>query len=202
MHLYLVRHGETDWNVQRRIQGQLGARLNAKGKHQAMSLARRLAGKQIDVIISSPTARTLQTARIINKGRGLRIVKDADFREREIGTLEGVMGPKVSQLIPDIKDQWARDGIDWRPPKGKRRGETMREVQSRAIDALRKVVRKHHDKTVLVVTHGAIIKSILHRLHNGKPEDIFKCKDPDNGSITHVEAGTNAGSIHLKLGTR
>ena len=99
-HWYLVRHGETDWNLNERIQGQTDTPLNATGRRQADLLGRRLDDVHFDAMYSSDLARTYETAQLVAKGRDLAIVADPDLREFSFGEWEGLTDAEIEARQP------------------------------------------------------------------------------------------------------
>ena len=90
MNLYVVRHGQTDWNINHMILGKTDIELNEKGKKQAEEVSKKLEKEKIDLIISSPLKRTKQTAEIINKNKNIPIIYDSRIQERNFGEFEGL----------------------------------------------------------------------------------------------------------------
>lgn len=147
--LTLVRHGETDWNRQRRIQGSTDVPLNAVGMAQARAAGLSLIGTDYVALYSSPQVRALETARIIAEtlGMGEPIVR-AELRERSFGPAEGLTDGEIAERFPDgIPDQESRES-----------------VVERALPVLQEIADRHPGESVLVVTHGAVISSLVRRL--------------------------------------
>ncbi|MEM4263272.1 MAG: histidine phosphatase family protein [Candidatus Woesearchaeota archaeon] len=183
--VYLVRHGRTNCNVKKIHQGERAIRLNADGRKQAEKTAAFFKRIHLDKVYCSPIFRTMQTARIILKHHpGLEIVKCAGLKERKMGSTVGLTDKQLCKIIPDLEEQWQRDGIDWRPPGG---GETLREVYARACVIFKRLVKKHKPgDTILMVTHGGILKSLLLNFKKIGPEGYLKTKTPDNCTIIEV----------------
>ena len=148
MLLYLVRHGETDWNLAHRIQGSTDIPLNDTGRHQAAATGQLLARRDWDAIYASPLSRAYETASIIASTLGLPapITVDA-IVERNYGAAEGLADPELSQLFPADADVPGR--------------ETREEVVARVIPALLELAENHPDQAVIVVGHGGVIRSVL-----------------------------------------
>lgn len=176
--VYLVRHAETAWNVSGIFQGMRRVPLNRLGKKQAVFLAKKFSKHSFDVIYSSPALRTLQTARCIVPHK--KIILDKELCELHRPIFEGRTHYQIMKIIPDIKQQWAEQGIDWKPKEG---GESLRELQSRAIRIFTRVCKENAGKRILVVTHGSVIKSIVHFLHGGKPEDFLHRRGVENAEV-------------------
>jgi uncharacterized phosphatase len=164
--LYLVRHGETDWNAQRRIQGSTDIPLNAMGRAQAATTGRLLARREWDGIYSSPLSRAFETASIIAAEVGLDRPRTIDaIVERNYGAAEGLNWEEIEARFPgDI-------AVPGR--------ETHAEVADRVIPALVSLAASRPRTALLVVTHGGVIRSVLNAVE----------PDVAHGSITN-------GSIH------
>lgn len=150
--LVLVRHGQTDYNREGRLQGQVDIPLNENGIEQAESLAAAVAENPPDVIVASPLVRALDTARIISAGTSLEVTTDEAFLERSFGQWEGLKGE-------EIRRRWPQEHGDWRAhrPVLGLEVEDRPEVGERVAVACRELVSKHAGGTVMVVAHGAAI---------------------------------------------
>lgn len=157
--LLLTRHGETDWNAQRRWQGQSDPPLNERGREQARALAATLDG--VDAIYASDLARARETAEILNTRLGLEIRFDPRLRERSFGAWEGKTWDELEEQFADALERW-RAGATHGPDDAERYEDFSRRVESFLAD----VVRAHPDQRVLVVGHGGSIRAI-HALADG-----------------------------------
>jgi probable phosphoglycerate mutase len=183
MRIFLVRHGQTSFNVEKRIQGRKPVPLNRNGRAQAKRAGNQLKKISFDCVYFSPLIRAIQTTEAITKYHTAKKVKANWLSERNFGKIEGMTHKELVKIIPDVDQQWRRKGIDWRPPGG----ETARELQIRSIKNFNKCVKKHKlDETILMVSHGGTIRSIVHHLHGGKPEDIFHTSAPENAEIVEI----------------
>ena len=148
----LVRHGETEWNREHRIQGHADAPLNATGIEQARCLASRLAGTRIDAIYTSDVSRTRKTAEIVVEGRGIEVLELSDLRERNYGRWEGVTQEEWQAADPEGFAHWKRSPDTYTPPGG----ESLEEVLARASRAAEYIKECHpNDDSIVVVGHGA-----------------------------------------------
>lgn len=145
----LVRHGVTDWNAVGRIQGQTNTTLNDEGRKQAELLGERLAGQQWDLIIASDLTRAWHTAEIINERLGVPILSDARLREVNFGEVEGTTSA----------ERIARWGEDWRDQDVGREKQEI--IDERITAAIHDILAEHAGKSVLVVSHGALIINCL-----------------------------------------
>lgn len=148
MQLTFVRHGETDWNRQRRIQGSTDVPLNDTGRRQAREAARLLARRDWDAVVTSPLSRAFDTAAIIAEELGLPApAGDARLVERAYGDAEGLEIAEVDRRYP---------GDTFVPGREERDA-----VTERALAALRDIAQRHPDQNVIVVSHGGLIRSLL-----------------------------------------
>jgi broad specificity phosphatase PhoE len=147
--ILLARHGETDWNRDRRWQGHSDMPLNEAGRDQARALADELAGERIDAVYSSDLVRAHETARIVAERRGLDVTAVPDLREVNVGSWEGLSDEEVRRRYP----QAARGGWE--------NGETYEQMGRRVIEALRRIADTHAGKRVLVVAHGGPLRAVL-----------------------------------------
>lgn len=150
--LVLVRHGQTDYNREGRLQGQVDIPLNEAGLRQAASLAPVVAADPPDVLIASPLQRARETARVISRDTDLEVRTDEAFLERGFGQWEGLRGEEIRRRWPDEHADWRAHrpvlglGVEDRP-----------EVAARVASACRTLMENHHGGTVMVVAHGAAI---------------------------------------------
>ena len=159
--LILVRHGQTDWNKDGRIQGQLDIPLNAEGKSQTKTLIAGLANlkgiKSIDALYSSELLRSYETASEIGKVFNLKVNKVAELNELNQGVWQGLLEKQIQSRYKKIYSIWKATPLATTPPKG----EGLKEASDRIIPAVQKILRKHKNQTVCIVSHeivSAIIK--------------------------------------------
>ena len=158
--LYLIRHGETDYNLQGIVQGRgVNTPLNETGKEQARLLAKRFASSELDAIYSSPLTRALQTARCVADACGIeQIPTDPDLEEMSWGIYEGQQqSPELSGAFEEMKRRW-HDGEHGFHVEA---GESLRQVQSRGVAAIERIVAAEQGKRVLVVAHGRFLRILL-----------------------------------------
>ena len=162
MKVLITRHGKTDWNVQRKIQGSVDTVLNEIGIAQAEEVREKLKDTKIDLVFSSPLKRAYMTAEIIMQGRNVPIIKDERIRERCFGILEG----KEKNQVKDWKNvAWKLDqDVDVENI------EQFRNVWARIKDFFDEITEKYKDQNVLVVFHGGV--SILARYYFEKDVDV------------------------------
>jgi HAD superfamily hydrolase (TIGR01509 family) len=157
MRLYIVRHGETIWNIDSKFQGWTDNPLTAKGEEQASEIAELLRPVRFDAVYSSTLQRAIRTAEIIVQGRALEISQVHNFREMGLGVLEGMREPEIREQFPHVLEQWRREPADYVVPEG----ESLRQVQERCWPELEKILDRHNGQTVLLVAHHTVNKCLI-----------------------------------------
>jgi broad specificity phosphatase PhoE len=154
--ILLVRHGETDWNRDGRVQGQSDPPLNELGREQAHELAASVAGEQVDAVYASDLQRARQTAEILAAELGLPVVVDADLRELDFGQWEGHTIDELTELYPDAVERWQTgDEMPWEG------GETREEMAARIRAAVRRLAAMHAGGRILLIAHGGPVRVLL-----------------------------------------
>ena len=195
-HLFLFRHGETDWNHQRRLQGQTDIPLNETGRTQAADLARRLAPYGLEAIVSSDLARALETGRIVAEALAIPLHAEPDLREASLGDAEGM-------LIDEAKARFGAGLVEGRVADDRLQmpnGEPGLAVRSRALAAVARFVRAHGCRRLGISTHSGVLRQFLkHALPQGP---IPRCRngahyvmeyDPTSGRLVLMEDVEPAG---------
>jgi broad specificity phosphatase PhoE len=175
--LHLVRHGQSEWNVSRRLQGQVGdVPLTPLGLEQARTVASSLAGRDIAAVHSSDLLRARRTAEIIGTALRLPVQLDAALREQSYGTLEGLPTDDVLAAAPyDFTDP------DARAPSG----ESVRDVYERLGRCLGSYAQRYAGRECVLVSHGDAIRIGLAWLAGATPGDV-PWRETPNGSLTTV----------------
>jgi probable phosphoglycerate mutase len=188
--LCLVRHGETAWNAEHRVQGQLDVPLNAIGLAQALAAAKVLGRERFDAIYSSDLSRAKQTAQPTAKLLSLRILQEKDLRERHYGIFERLTYAEVKQRFPEDYARFhARE-----PDYDFRAGESLRDFSARSIAVLERIAAAHPGQTVLVFTHGGVLDELF-RFVTGLPMSASRNFRIPNCGINRVEAGAGGWRI-------
>jgi broad specificity phosphatase PhoE len=160
MLLYIIRHGETDWNTEQRCQGFSDIPLNEKGKQQAEAIARRLSDTEIEAIYSSTLSRAFETASIIAKYHNASVQTTDALRELNQGEFEGLRLTELVEKHGDFLAEWLRDPADLQVPGG----ESLREMQSRAWAKMEEIIGNHSEGSVIIVGHNLCNLAILCRI--------------------------------------
>jgi probable phosphoglycerate mutase len=180
LHLILVRHGETEWNAQRRYQGQTDVPLSELGRRQAECVADRLVGQTIDAVYASDLQRAWETAQIIAAKSGLQVMPEPRLRELKFGVLEGLTFDEAQEQYPEMINAWLEDFN--RPPEG---GETIELFNSRVVSLLNDLKAKHDEQTVLLVAHGGPLSEVL-RVVLGLSREKRWYLEMENASLSEV----------------
>ena len=163
LEILLIRHGETAWNAERRMQGHLDIGLNEAGLQQAAALGRALRHEAFDAIISSDLQRASQTAAAVAAGRSLTVDIDAGLRERCFGGFEGLLYAELSIRHPEAFAAWQARELDARYPAGVNVAETLREFSARSLSTIDRLAASAaasapvHRKIALF-THGGVLE--------------------------------------------
>ncbi len=151
-----IRHGETAWNVDSRIQGQLDVPLNEFGRWQAHRLALAVSDEGIDAVYASDLLRAMQTAQAVAAGTGREIVTDPGLRERGFGVFEGMTYAEIQQRYPEMSERWRQRD----PTFGAPGGETLRDFFDRSVATVTRLALAHPGQTIAVVSHGGVMDAL------------------------------------------
>lgn len=186
-----MRHGETEWNRTRRAQGQADVPLNDEGRAQALEAARELADLDVVAVYSSDLSRAVDTATAIADKHGLDVRTDPRLREIDQGDWEGVPVDEIKARWPEL---WG-PARHWRARPG---GESPDEVRVRALAALRDIVRRHPEGTVVVASHGGTIRWVGAVALGLDQRGSARMHGLVNGGIMSVEARVEDGRLVLE----
>ncbi len=194
MRLLLVRHGQTDYNAERRVQGQIDIPLNDMGRWQAERIGARLATYAPTTIIASDLSRASDTARAIAAHHpDVPFVQTELLREVRYGIFEGMSGDEIVAKYPEEFRHWQEDREGFMPPEG----ESIHDQRERASRAVRKIMAYAREgETTVVVSHGAIMRSILADLMRLGVEQQHLLHF-DNTSLTALEQGKRGMVLQL-----
>lgn len=156
MKIYVIRHGQTDWNVAGKCQGMTDIELNNTGIEQAEKAREQLNNYKIDLIICSPLKRARKTAEILNDEINCKIIDDERIIERNCGEVEGTTKDKWNSIIGEDIDVINNYNLNW----NKQSIEPIQTVCERVWNLLDEIQDKYKDKNVLLVTHGGTCRAI------------------------------------------
>jgi 2,3-bisphosphoglycerate-dependent phosphoglycerate mutase len=158
-----MRHGETAWNVDTRIQGSLDIGLNERGRAQAERLGAALQGEPITAIYSSDLWRAYDTALAISKATGVNIITDVGLRERGFGVFEGKTYAEIGERWPEMALRWRRRDPDFCPEGG----ESLTMFRDRVLTASQALTARHPGEQIAIVAHGGVM-DVLYRAATGQ----------------------------------
>jgi len=185
--LCIVRHGETAWNAEHRVQGQLDVPLNAIGLAQAQAAAKVLAREKFDVIYSSDLSRARQTAAPTAERLSMQVAIDPALRERHYGIFERLTYAEVKEKFPEDYARFhARD-----PDYDFRTGESLTNFSARSIAVISKIADENRDRSILVFTHGGVL-DYLYRFITGLSLSADRDFGIPNAGLNRIEV-TPAG---------
>ena len=195
MVIYVIRHGETDWNTKHWLQGATDIPLNQNGIEVAEITAEALKEVPFDVIFSSPLQRAHQTAEILRRDRKIPLIVDERLREVSFGSFEGLccMGDGYNIPDPDFRN-FFEDPAHYTPPED---GESIAELCVRGTDFLTWLIDQpeYQDKTVLISGHGALVKALLSSLLITDLKDFWKGGVHKNCAVSIIDVADGKASV-------
>lgn len=156
MNLYMVRHGETDFNKDKKYLGRTDVPLNLAGIAQAKQFAKKISGLNIEVIYCSPLKRAIETAEYIKSKQDCEIIIDDNFIERSVGVYEGLTKEEAKKKYPELYERNITRIFNEAPPNG----ETINEVIKRVFSGLNNIKTQNKFSNIMIVTHGFVAKVI------------------------------------------
>ncbi len=183
MKLFLIRHGQTDWNIKGKIQGSCDIELNDTGIKQAYELSYKvLANKyKFSKIYSSSQRRAVKTAEILSKVTNIEYILTEGLEEINLGEWEGLSWAEVKEKYPTEYDEWFKNRRYIKPPKG----ESYQDMVERVLKAIHNIINENCGD-VAIVTHSAVIMCLQCCLSNTTFDEMTKFKT-DNTSITEID---------------
>lgn len=184
--LYLIRHGETDWNVTKRFQGWSDIELNKNGIEQAKLLGKRFQKIKVDEVYSSPLKRAVKTAEPVAQANGICVKTNECFKEINFGEWEGRTRDELSQVYGTQFDEFINEPESHTFP-----GETSFDiVTKRVAKGLNEVLKGKNNESIAIVSHGGIIRLMIKYLLDLN-EPWYNKTWVDNTSVTFIEIGKN-----------
>lgn len=180
--IYLIRHGETDWNRAARMQGHADVALNDLGREQAYQVARAMASYQLDAIYSSDLSRAFDTAQAIAAQHpSLSVQVSSLWRERDYGQFQGMTLPEVEAIDPHAAQQWRARVADFAPDGG----ENLLQFQARIAAQLQSVAAQHAGQQIAIICHGGVLDMVW-RIAHALPVDTPRAWALPNTGINHL----------------
>jgi broad specificity phosphatase PhoE len=186
--LYILRHGETEWNREQRAQGcSNDIPLSDVGIKQAEAAAKKLKDEKIDLIFTSPLKRAFQTAQIIAKYHNIEVERLKEFMEINFGCWEGLSYKEMSEKYPEVVAVWRSTPHLAQIPNA----ETLVELRERSMGKLNEIIKVHDDKNILIVSHGITCKVMIASLMGIDLGNLHKIRQ-DNTAINIFEYRNNS----------
>ncbi len=193
MRFVFVRHGESTYNAEGRIQGQQDAPLSERGRAQATRVAERLRGAVFDACYASDLSRAADTARVIMQFHpAIPYETTPLLREIGFGVFEGLMVGEIENMYPDEYAEWNQDRREYTPPGA----ESVRDLHTRAVQAFAWLRERGHSGSVLVVSHGGLMRSMVAHALGFALEDRLRFHF-DNTSISVILEEPWGSSLRL-----
>lgn len=188
MKLYILRHGETDWNLERRVQGTTDIPLNEYGRYLARETAKGFENVPIDVVYTSPLSRAKETAQLVLEGKEYVLIEEPRVQEMCFGKYEGkcISGPRKVQESAEF-NKFFVDTENFVPAE---EGESVQDILDRTGEFLQELYTNPElqDKNILISTHGATMTALLNHIKNNLDIKNYWCEPvPPNCGVTIVE---------------
>lgn len=192
MKLYLIRHGQTDWNLEGKIQGSYDSELNETGIMQAKELSKKIleANIKFTKIYSSQQNRALKTAMILSENTNVECIPVNGLEEINLGDWEGLSWSEVKAKFPKDYEEWYINRRYTKAP----RGESYQDMLERVLSAIHKIINTNSDD-VVIVTHGAVIMCLQFYITNTPFNELMKFKI-DNTTITEFNSDELMNSLY------
>ncbi len=190
---YIVRHGQTEWNILGKTQGQGNSKLTEKGILQAKELSVGMEKYPIDMIFSSDLGRAVQTAEIVGEKFGIEVQKTEALREMGFGEWEGKLIPEITEKYADIYKTWRNEPHLAKIPGG----ETLDTIKKRLEIFINDLNEKYDNKNILLVSHSVTVRVFLLLMLDSDMKNIYRIKQ-DNTALNIVE-WRNYGPVVTKM---
>lgn len=191
--IYIVRHGETEWNKMQRSQGcSNDIPLSEEGIKQAKAIAKRLKNEKIDLFFSSNLKRAYETARIISKEHNKDVIRCDEFREINLGCWEGLCFDEIKEKYNDIYLIWHNTPHLAQIPNAER----IADIRERTIKKLNEIINTYRDKNILIVSHGITIKVMIAAVMGIDMSNVHKIRQ-DNTALNILEYNGSGFGILL-----
>ena len=190
---YIVRHGQTNWNILGKTQGHGNSDLTEQGVNQAKELADNIIKYPIDFIYSSDLGRAVQTAEILGEKLNLKVEKTEALREMGFGVWEGRLIEEIKKDYADIYTTWRNEPHLVNIPKG----ETLHIIKERVDEFIKELNEKYDNKHIMLVTHSVTVRVMLLSFLNSGMENIYRIKQ-DNTALNIVDY-RDYGPVVIKM---
>lgn len=196
MKIYLVRHGESQWNLENRLQGSQDSALTKKGIEDLYMLRKYFVKKKIHFhkIYSSDSKRAMESAKILNLKREVEIKKAPALKEMNVGSWQGKTWEEIKRKYPlAYKNYWYSPDLY----EAKDGGEDFHNVEERAVNFIEDLFQEDGEENILIVSHGVTIKSIVNYYQNKLIHEFWKESPIESASLTLIEANDGLSISYL-----
>lgn len=176
--IYLIRHGETMWNREKRLQGHIDIGLNDRGHWQAKQLGQHLSDRPLAAVISSDLSRAMDTAKAVAAYHQMELLLDAGLRERHYGIMQGLSHDEIIEKHPRNHAAWKNREIDFVPESG----ESLQQFYDRVLQSTLMWAERYPDQHIAMVAHGGVL-DCLNRAATKRPLDIARDFEILNASL-------------------
>jgi probable phosphoglycerate mutase len=190
--LILIRHGQTQWNEQRRMQGHSDSPLTTTGIKQAQQLGRRLAQMPFAALYSSDSGRAHHTARIVGELTGHTVVVDSRLRERHFGVFEGLNREEIEARYPESYERFKNRDVTYVVPGG----ESAIAFKDRVLGCLHEIADRHSEEMVVVITHGLVL-DVAYRMAMGIPFEERRLHNLVNAGINQFRCDARTWQVEV-----
>ena len=192
--MLLIRHGETMWNAEKKLQGHRDVPLSEVGILQAQALAQKLEAHPIDAVYASDLSRAVQTAEALASSRGLKVQSVPELREMNFGLWEGMSYQEIQANYPGQLNAWCKDPLSAKPPDG----ELVSEMAVRVFEAMKSIVTANENRQVAVVCHGGPIRAFVAMLLGMNLQDNWRIRQ-DNVALNVIDFPTWEEAVVMLL---
>jgi len=191
--LYITRHGQTEWNVQSRMQGWADSPLTVTGVEAATQLGKRLQDVPLDAVYSSTSGRTVHTAQLILGERTTPLIQKADLREINVGEWQGMLSADIERDFGDQLKTYYEHPSQFKPTSG----ESFHMLKERVLRAVEDIAEAHPNGHVLIVTHGVVKKCLINHFSGAQVDSMWDPPFIHGTSLTMLEIDTDRRELTM-----
>ena len=191
--LYITRHGQTEWNVQSRMQGWADSPLTVTGVEAATQLGKRLQDVPLDAVYSSTSGRTVHTAQLILGERTTPLIQKEDLREINVGEWQGMLSTDIERDFADQLKTYYEYPSQFKPTSG----ESFYQLKERVLRAIEDIAAAHPNGHVLIVTHGVVKKCLINHFSGAQLDSLWDPPFIHGTSLTKLEIDTDRRELTM-----
>jgi probable phosphoglycerate mutase len=191
--LYITRHGQTEWNVQSRMQGWADSPLTVTGVEAATQLGKRLQDVPLDAVYSSTSGRTVHTAQLILGERTTPLIQKEDLREINVGEWQGMLSTDIERDFSDQLKTYYEHPSQFKPTSG----ESFHQLKERVLRAIEDIAAAHPNGHVLIVTHGVVKKCLINHFTGAEMDSLWEPPFIHGTSLTKLEIDTDRRELTM-----